>query len=220
MKEIQQGSLLAGLYLPVEPTTGTAKTVEPHKRGQTYVSRSGTANIEILSVSINRWCLASQDIRVCDHLPPLTGEAGSEGVFSSSEEAALTSNVTYPEYPVTSEAAQSNLGLWVSLLKMTRSRRLSQRTHHFRSKSFQSAVLAPGLSYYYSTCGVRGQVSWGKSYIRRLAADVRSLCPIQRSTCPIHLLGKIVSLKHVYILTKHRCNAAALSGTATIECER
>ncbi|KAG8291700.1 structural constituent of ribosome [Homalodisca vitripennis] len=84
----QEVSLLVSLYLPVEPTLGTAKT-----------DVSGTpltANVEILVCKGNSiglvYCGRSLlelvgfvplHIRVCHALPALTGEAGSELAFPS-----------------------------------------------------------------------------------------------------------------------------------------
>ncbi|KAG8281433.1 hypothetical protein J6590_059019 [Homalodisca vitripennis] len=97
-----QGSLLAGLYLPVEPTTGHSKNRYATSIWATlWMSSSGTsltANVEILGfmgnsiglVYCGRWLLELvgfvplpqrlllTSTRVCHPLPTLTGEAGSQ----------------------------------------------------------------------------------------------------------------------------------------------
>ncbi|KAG8336103.1 hypothetical protein J6590_052397 [Homalodisca vitripennis] len=98
----QQGSLLAGLYLPVEPTTGHSKNRCATSIWATlWMSSSGTsltANVEILGFMGNSiglaYCggwllelvgfvplpqrLLLTSTRVCHPLPTLTGEAGSQ----------------------------------------------------------------------------------------------------------------------------------------------
>ncbi|KAG8295333.1 hypothetical protein J6590_082398 [Homalodisca vitripennis] len=100
--KVAQGSLLAGLYLPVEPTTGHSKNRCATSIWATlWMSSSGTsltANVEILGFMGNSiglaYCggwllelvgfvplpqrLLLTSTRVCHPLPTLTGEAGSQ----------------------------------------------------------------------------------------------------------------------------------------------
>ncbi|KAG8317350.1 hypothetical protein J6590_029923 [Homalodisca vitripennis] len=92
------GSLLAGLYLPVEPTMGPAKTVVSRKSGSFPVSKvlalTGEASTELAS-------------------PYFKGKILEISFLNSSSWISIGDSPypqsTHPEYPATPEAAQRSL---------------------------------------------------------------------------------------------------------------
>ncbi|KAG8329125.1 hypothetical protein J6590_094197 [Homalodisca vitripennis] len=119
----QQGSLLAGLYLPVEPTTGHSKNRCATSIWATlWMSSSGTsltANVEILGFMGNSIvggvCSLTSEALVnlnkgVPPLPTLTGEADVVPfLMDLDRRRPLLPNLTHPEYPITPEAAQRSL---------------------------------------------------------------------------------------------------------------
>ncbi|KAG8258705.1 hypothetical protein J6590_025871 [Homalodisca vitripennis] len=93
---MSEGSLPAGLYLPVEPTLGTAKTDASLKSGQDGFPygfpRASTAGDDCWS-----WCRH----KVCHPLPALTADAGSELASPSSEGTRLEITEQLPGKAVT-----------------------------------------------------------------------------------------------------------------------